>query len=293
MSSNLLAQEGSVEILPEAGGNSYKTSSQSNHKITVKTESENYGFQQKTDQLGVGTFISNTNGGYASYSTSGLDIMAFTTNAQSPQVTLNILNFMGIGGQPLNALHVYGGAQISEVSNANSYAQNPFLKVDDTGKLTSELQTYYYSIPRSAFTPTLGGPAENSIAESALGGIYFTLSGQFIDKFEAPVYLPSGAIITGMEIYYIDNSSANISASLKYKVSDEKLPTYIGPDLDSSGAVPGIRSMSTYNIKNNAGMPFLDNASYYLIIGSYDSISGKTWDGPNTQIVAAKIIYKY
>jgi hypothetical protein len=288
-----MAQKGSVEILPEAGSNSSKTGSQSNHKITVKTESENYGFLQKTDQLGVGTFISNTNGGYASYSTSGLNTMTFTTNAQNPQVTLNILNFMGIGGQPLNALHVYGGTQISELANTNSYAQNPPIKVDDAGKLTSELKTYYYSIPRSAFTPILGAYDENPIAESALGGIYFTLSGQFIDKFEAPVFLPSGAIITGMEIYYIDNSSADINASLSYKVSDLKYPTLVDPKLNSTGAAPGIRSMSTYSINNNIGMPFLDNASYYIIINSLDNVSGKKWDGPDTQIVAAKIIYKY
>ncbi|MBA4850746.1 hypothetical protein [Emticicia sp. BO119] len=290
-SSVISAQEASIIILPETGIDSYKKNYQPSHKISVKTQAECYGFLQKTDPIEVGTFISETNGGVASFSTPGLHNLSFTTNAQSPQLTLNILNFAGIGGTPFRALHVYGGLKISGAKNVSNYTEKSFLKVDNDGKLNSVSQTYYYSLPRSAFMPTTSSD-NNPIAESNEGGIYFTNADISRGYFEVPINLPQGAIISGAEFYFVDNSNSDILFTL--------ISTDLGSKYDvtflsvwSTGAVSGIRSISSNNLNNGFGVSIQNGDTYQLKIYAQEIGGIKAWDGANTQIIAAKLIYTY
>lgn len=283
-----LAQSASILISPDTGISANKTSYQQNHKIVVQTQSENHGFVQKTDPIEVGTFISEANGGYASYGTLGFTNLSFTTNTQGPQVTLNIVNFMGIGGQPFNAMHVYGNAQITGAGSINT-ASN-FLKTDNNGKLTCERQTSYYSIPRSAFSPIIASN-NNTIAESDEGGIYFTLSQSASDYLEAPIQLPMGATITGIEFYFIDNSSSNLTLNIVNTTLGSSTNVDFSPFLTSSDAQSGIRSLISNNVNNGTGIPIYDGATYNVRVFAYDSSTA--WDGAKTQVVAVKIIYSY
>lgn len=286
-----LAQTGNVFILPDNGSNSLQTGLYPNHKISIKTQPETYGFVQKTNPIEAGTFISEMNGGYASYGTTGLYTLCLTTNSQNPQIIFNILNFMGIGGQPFNALHVYGHAIIEGVANTNNYIPDTFLKVDNSGTLSSEKQTYYYSLPPSAFLPILNS-TKNPIAKSDAGGIYFTLSSVHFDKFEAPVYLPVGAIIKGVEFYFIDNSELDLTITITSRVLGEKLATFYSPYLYSSGAESGIRNVKNDSI-DSGGVIIQENSSYTIIVSSKNTGNNITWDGANMQLLAVKLIYQY
>jgi hypothetical protein len=286
-----LAQSASILLSPDNGVRANKTSYQQNYKIVVQTQSESNGFVQKTDPIEVGTFISETNGGYASYGTLGYELLSFTTNSnfENPQMTLNVFKFLGIGGIPYSALHVYGNAIITGAANVNSFVENAPLKVDNNGVLTSALHSYFYSFPRSAFMPTVNA-VNNPIAESVEGGIYFSNAGLSYGLFEAPINLPTGAIITGVEFYFVDNSSSDIYFSL--------VATMLGSpydvnfvDLLSSDAISGIRSISSNNINNGTGVYINDGFSYQLKIFALKEGS-VAWEGANTQIVSAKIIYK-
>lgn len=291
LNSKSFAQSASILILPETGINSNKSNYQPDHRIVVKTAAENFGFMQKADPIEVGTYISESNGGYASYGTSGLYNLAFSTNAQSQQLTLNILNFAGIGGTPYSALHVYGGIKISEIKNYNDYAESSLLRVDNEGKISTTLQSYSYGLPRSAFVPIVTS-GNNPIAESGEGGLYFTNADLSYGYFEAPINLPQGAIITGAEFYFIDNSSSDIffritSTDLGSKFDFNLLAT------GSSGALPGIRSISDNNINNGNGHAIFNDIAYRIQIYAQEGVTPKAWDSTNTQIVAAKLIYKY
>lgn len=288
--SNVLAQEGSIEILPESGINSKKTGSLPNHKITVKTESENYGFMQKTDQIEVGTLISNANGGYASYNTTEPNNLHLTTNSQIQQITFNILNFMGIGGQPYNALHVYGNIIISEVTS-NYQTFKPFLKVDNDGKLNLAQQTSYVGFPRSSFIPIIRN-GSNPIAESNEGGLYFTNPVMTRGFFEAPINLPTNAVITGVEFYYLDNSDSDMVFSIIEtelgSINDSGLSS-----LGSSGADAEVRVISNNNINNGGGIVISEGSTYRLRTYAFNNNPGKHWDGEKTQLIAAKLTYLY
>ncbi|RYU97705.1 hypothetical protein [Emticicia agri] len=286
-----LAQTGNVVILPDNGSNSLQTSLYPNHKISIKTQPETYGFVQKANQIEAGTFISELNGGYASYGTTGLYTLCLTTNSQNPQVIFNILNFMGIGGQPFNALHVYGQAIIEGVANTNQYIAETFLKIDNNGTLSAEKQTYYYSLPPSAFLPIINS-ANNPIARSDAEGIYFTLSNAYFVRFEAPVYLPVGAIIKGIEFYFIDNSELDLNLIITRRVLGEQVETYYLPYLYSSGEESGIRNVKTDSI-HNGGITILEDSSYTIIVSPKNTVNNKKWDGANMQLIAAKLIYQY
>ena len=289
--SNILAQGASILILPETGILSNKTNYQVNYKVSVATASGNYGFVQKADPIEVGTYIGDANGGYASFGTVGSDNLAFSTNAQGQQLILNTLNFAGIGGTPYNSLHVYGNIKLSEIKNYSDYAETALLRVDNNGKLSTTLQSYSYGYARNAFVPTLTS-TNNPIAESNEGGIYFTNASLSYGFFEAPINLPLGAVITGVEFYFIDNSSSDVFLQIVSTDLGSKFdfnPVTIG----SSGALPGIRSISTNTILNGNGLPIYNGVTYQLKVYAQEGNTQNAWDGANTQIIAAKLIYKY
>ncbi|RFS16417.1 hypothetical protein [Emticicia sp. C21] len=285
------AQSASITISPENGINITKLVYQTKHKISVNTQSDNYGLVQQAGPVEVGTYISENNDGYASFGTTGPYNLLFSTNSAEPQLILNTLNFMGIGGVPYNALHIYGNMRISGAANKDGNTTNSILKADNDGKLITEFQTRYHSFPKSAFMPLILSDG-NSIAESAQGGIYYTLAKPTPDRLEAPINLPVGAYVTGVEFHYIDNSTANLVFIITSIIPGVK--TELGHAiLVSDNASPGIRSIAENNINGGSGFPISPDRTYQLRISPYQSGPNQKWDGQNTQIISAKVTYKY
>lgn len=285
-----LAQSSGILILPENGVETHKSAYQSNNRILIKTQAENYGFIQKKDDIELGTFISEANGGFASFGTTGPYNFCLSTKSEEPQLMLTTLNFMGIGGIPFNALHVYGNTRITDIANKTDLAKS-FIKVDNNGTLTSEMQTGYYSFPRSAFSPLILSDG-NSIAESAEGGIYYTLSKTTSDWLEAPLILPVGARITDVEFYFIDNSEANLRFLITNNILGNKTD-FAFLILNSDNASTAIRSIGENNLGSGYGIPIKEDMTYHLRVEAFQPGSNKKWDGQNTQLIGAKVTYKY
>ena len=264
--------------------------------VKINTLTNSTGLIHKSTNSELVTFVSDAIGGYGLIGTTTESKLFFCTNfnTQFPHLTLTTGNFAGIGiTNPLSKLHVVGNVKVEGVKNVSNIITKD-LRTDENGKLVPN-QTYYYSIPRSAFTPILNSSStSNPIAESPLGGLHFTVANALTnyDLFEAPINLPTGSRIIGININYIDNSASNFGFSLRGKAyGSENWIDHIS--VQSSGASAEIRSITNNEINEEIGVPINGSNVYYISVRAFNSNNNFAWNGPNLQIVSVKITYTY
>jgi hypothetical protein len=108
---------------------------------------------------------------------------------------------VGIGvPNPLEKLHVAGNIRASSLAGTGVRE----VKADANGNLTTAVRTKYYSAPNLSFVQenTNGSSVANYFSGYVYGSTTFAI-------IKCPLYLPHGATITNVRIYYNDNDAAN------------------------------------------------------------------------------------
>ncbi len=175
-------------------------------------------------QLGRGVVgVSGSNDGVLGYSTSG----------------------KGIYGQSIDG---YGVAAYSQ-NNAALYAFG-YIEADSLQYNTP--RTHYFNISGDNFRPRAIEPGTSFFSAGATAGSYFLAANTADDDLLAPLNLPDGATITGLEAHFSDTSSLNLAASiLKHGTNGSYITTSLG-QVDSSGLNGvGSRSAVINDLVNN------------------------------------------
>ncbi len=261
-----------------------------NQKILIQTGSNEYGLEHTNGNISLATFISPSTAWLLTKSNHPL---FFSTNNKTLdfQAALSILpnGNIGVGtNYPSEKLHVIGNARISGLGGNGV----KFVRVNNSGVLSSTAETSYMNIPRPSFLAINGniiGVNNNN------GGIY--CAGNSVGSLEAPVNLPDGAIITNMAAYYTDDSPKNVRVQLHRRAYTSSTSTIIGT-FSSTGAagntdiLNGNVNISTDNVVDNDTYVYYFRVSAIVLLNNNEITS--TWgDGTTLTINQIKVTYSY
>jgi hypothetical protein len=142
--------------------------------------------------------------------------------------------------------------------------------------LTSTLlaQTKSITIPATAFKPM------NTTADAYTGERYAYPTSTTYTHWGAPIYLPDGAEVVKVTLFYYDGTGSKIQLRIvKTNLYDGSysIPFYLASDLAGSAVTPATKSVSSYMKVNNTG--------YEHVVWIYFS------SATNVQIWGVKIIY--
>ncbi len=219
-----------------------------------------------------------TNGNFRSWT-------EFNENADQWRVNINnayrlYVDSMGRTGinepNPQANLHVDGSVRFEDLGVAGTGVAP--LRIQSDGDVVPGPNTFTIAMPPAAFTVEEPGDSFQKVLGN---GHAFILSG--FGALSAPVYLPDGATVTRVDIWYIDDSVQDMTFRLRRSshtsISNSDLAAIL-----PSGSVAGIRtafdtSISTPTINNSA-------FSYYFRVFS------SNWTGSDMGIRAVLITYR-
>jgi len=146
----------------------------------------------------------------------------------------------------------------------------------------SESQIRYYSVPPAAFVP--GNSNQDWVTEGG-SGISYLNSNAGGSNLVAPVYLPHGATVTELMIFYVDNTPTS-------SISIELLERYVFNTFYTSmarAASTDLESSPNANWQSDTSIaePVIDNSQNAYILSAYSS----DWQGALTKIKGARITY--
>jgi hypothetical protein len=187
----------------------------------------------------------------------------FNFNARNGNVGIGVSN-------PVNKLEVDGNIK------ANSFTFN-------TPK------TSYYSMPPSSFIVKSTRLISSEFADiymerDGYGGSVFQYLGNSYG-FVAPVNLPHGVTVTGLKVFFVDNSSTdNLTFQLKRRLHEGEF--YLAMCTLTSSGTPGNSNISSTTI----GFPVIDNLNYNYTLTAVPEPDGY-WGGTEFQIKSVLITY--
>lgn len=145
-------------------------------------------------------------------------------------------------------------------------------------------KTRFYSVGDGHFFAAGGGCGNSFTSSLGQGGSYIDVAGCGIGTLTAPVSLPQGAVVTGFQVWFVDDYAiGDLSMSLFRKDFTTRAFNSIA-DLNSTGTSPSIQTLTDTTIVNAT----IDNtlAAYHVAIFS------DSWSGTNsTRITGALITY--
>lgn len=276
----------STTITPDEGIKGQYT----NQKISIQTQNNSYGIEHTNGNVSIATYISENTGWFMTKSNHPL---YFSTNNNSnplaPSMVILTNGNVGIGtNNPSEKLHVIGNARISGLGGNGV----KFIRVNNTGILSSTPQVSYLNIPRAAFLSING----NMIGVNTNnGGVYCT--GNTIGSLEAPINLPDGSVITNVAAYYADNSPKNVKVQLYRRAYTANTATLLG-SLSSTGAAGNMDINTTDVDINTDNVIDNNNYVYYIRVFAIAVVNNNdittTWgDGTTLTINQVKITYSY
>ncbi len=213
-------------------------------------------------------------------SAGGLPFYAYSTNGTTKAFTYlqgtNSTWHLWVNGENRLAVTQTGNVGIGTVS--------PSEKLQVAGGVQASNFTYaspavrYYSITPAAFQPRAS--YDEAVIEGSVGLTYFNAP-VTSQNFFAPVHLPHGANITGLTVWFIDNSTnVDLSASLLQRNFGASAFLTLG-SVSSIGNSPTVQERSTsvsHVVNNSSGV-------YLLSVFCID------WEGAATAIKGARITY--
>lgn len=209
-------------------------------------------FNEATDQWRV-----NINNGYRLYVTSSGQL---GVNESNPQATL----------------HVDGSIRFEDLGIANTTTVP--LRVEPDGDVVPGPSTYTLSINPSAFTVE----ESNDNFQKILGSGHAFISAGF-GGLSAPVNLPDGATVLRVDVWYVDESTENLTLRLRRSphasVNNQDLSAIL-----PTGSAAGVRSASDTSINFNP----ITNTTHSYYFRAFSS----NWTGVNMGIKAVLITYR-
>ncbi len=208
-------------------------------------------------------------------------------NENTDQIRFNINNayklYLDSNGRlgidepnPQRNLHVDGDARIEDLGFVGSGRAQVLVEPD--GDLVTGPLTHTIAVPPAAFTVEEPGDSFQKVLGN---GHAFIVSG--FGALSAPVYLPDGAVVTRLDVWYLDDSPQNLTLRLRRSahtsISNTDLAT-----VEPTGSVVGIRTASDTTIVNAT----IDNDAYSY----YFRVFSSNWTGSNMGIKAVKITYR-
>lgn len=162
---------------------------------------------------------------------------------------------------------------------------SPTEKLDVAGDVKA--LNYQYATPKTRYLTI--GESDFRMIRSSAGDIESTFGAGGVgivnsvgsNALVAPVYLPHGAVVTGIEVYYVDNSTASMD------ISFDRRGLTGGLSVISSGSTVGTAvSVQTLNLSGTT----IDNANNSYNIRVFSS-GWSTNNGKNMDIRTVKITY--
>lgn len=209
----------------------------------------------------------------------------FNENADDWRVNINNgyrLYLTGTGrlgvnqNNPQRNLHVDGDARIEDLGFVGSGQAPVYVQPD--GDLVTGPTTHTIAIPPAAFTVEEPGDSFQKVLGN---GHAFITSG--FGALSAPVYLPDGAVVTRVDVWYLDSSVQNLTLRLRRSshtsISNSDLAAF-----EPTGSVADIRTASDTSIVT----PTINNDAFSY----YFRVFSANWTGSNMGIRAAKITYR-
>jgi hypothetical protein len=144
----------------------------------------------------------------------------------------------------------------------------------DSGDMGRMLTTHVLSLPGEAFLPGRSADYTNSFGS---GGACIT-SGS--NALSAPLQLPQGATISSFKVYFLDDSTADVSVSLMAHYPAGGY--YIWQATLDSWGITGLGNKSTSSIS----FPAVDNNNYTYLVRAFSS----SWSC-NLRVMGAVITY--
>jgi hypothetical protein len=150
--------------------------------------------------------------------------------------------------------------------------------INVSGKITyGSPRTHYFVVGGEGFLPDRGNLAYHNSGSN--GGAYIESGGPY--TLAAPVHLPQGALVTEFKVFFEDNSTSDISASLTR--------LYL-----STGGYATLASVSSSGI-SGYGSETDDTISYATIDNTVHGYAVRayctSWDGWDLRIMGALITY--
>ncbi len=177
---------------------------------------------------------------------------------------------------PLATLHVDGSVRFEDLGISGTGTAP--LRVDASGDVVAGPSTYTVSISPAAFTVEEDGDSFSKILGS--GHAYIQTG---FGALSAPVYLPDGATVTGVNIWYLDSSASDATFRLRRTphnvVSNEDLAAFT-----PTGNTTGIQTASDTTI-NFSTITNTTHSYYFRVFSS-------SWTGVNMGIKAVTITYR-
>jgi hypothetical protein len=191
-----------------------------------------------------------------------------------------------VSNDPLFFYTNNGTAQLSLLQNGNIGigTNGPVEKLDVSGNIKANNFLYsspitdYYSISGADFRSVLS--SEESSAMNSVPGTYMTNGNSGI---VVSVYLPHGAIVTGLTAYVYDNATNNLTVSLFW--SDHLIIENEIASITTSGT-PG-NTLLTDNTISSAGTIDNTTRSYYILARQ----TSGTWVDFNLRVSRIQIDY--
>ena len=189
---------------------------------------------------------------------------------------------VGIGTsnpQPAAKLDVNGDIRSSSLAGSGN---RPVYVNADGYLFPQNPQAHYLSIPSAAFKAREDVANYNSF--DANGDCFFNTGST--DIILAPVYLPHGATVSRVTLYYVDNSSSDLVCRLIYHANNFG-SSILMAFLQTSGAATGYNAILDAVISD----PVIDNAGKLYSI-QVSAINGN-WTGSNLKVKGAMIEYTF
>ncbi len=219
-----------------------------------------------------------TNGSFRAWSefNENADQIRFNIN-NSYKLALDSNGRLGVNEtNPQRNLHVDGNARIEDLGFVGSGRAQVLVEPD--GDLVTGPTTHTIAVPPAAFTVEEPGDSFQKVLGN---GHAFILSG--FGALSAPVYLPDGAVVTRVDVWYLDNSVQDLTLRLRRSshtsISNSDLAAIL-----PSGSVAGIRTAADTSIS----VPTIDNDAFSY----YFRVFSSNWTGVNMGIRAVKITYR-
>ncbi len=237
-----------------------------------------------------GMFVDVTGTGFEQpfygYSTNG-NFRAWTEfNENADQWRVNINNGYqlyvdGNGRTGINEpnpqanLHVDGTVRFEDLGVTGGDVP---LMIQPDGDVVPGPNEFTIAIPPAAFTVEEPGDDFQKVLGN---GHAFIQSG--FGALSAPVYLPNGATVTRVQIWYLDSSSQNMTFRLR-RSSHTSISNADLAALEPTGSVAGIRTATDTTINLNP-INNLTNSYYFRVFSN-------NWTGSNMGIRAVLITYR-
>ena len=182
---------------------------------------------------------------------------------------------LGIGVSPVEKLHVDGN--IRATSLAGTGVRN--VKADANGNLTTTAaQTKYYSASNLSFVMENSDGTSNA---NYFAGMAYGTSGT--NQLKCPLFLPHGAVVSNIKIYYTDNSAGN---DLTFSMERTNLPNAGGMygSVSSSGSSASVLSI---DIPVNFTVDNQDNTYFVNVV---PKSGGSVWINATTLCVRSVVV---